>query len=315
MEDTLSTLKTLDGAQPQASVFSSGHPSEPIFKLHPDQTLVFEPNSEPIASSLPSPSGSNYLVQNVGRLKVFVGGLPQTATVDEMRSHFGRFGESVFEIEIKMDKITGRSRGFGFVTIGNCDSTRLFSAVHRIAGKVVDVAEVTETKLFVMGIKATTSTEALLAHFGRFGTVVNLERESQTSACVVYETTEAASTALMEPLHIVDDRKLDVRKAEPRRRTAMPRSTPIASPVSSGVFTPAIAESVPGHRIHTEIRYSPSPAYGAFGGYGEFACTPPPPPQLLYGALGVPSTYGFPGPVPGYDLIPGVGTSNRFHAY
>ena len=88
---------------------SSSSLQEPAYVFEPS----FDPSSSPSSANAPlNVSPSNYLVPNVGRLKVFVGGLPQNATVDEMRTHFGSFGESVVDVEIKMDKITGRSRGF-----------------------------------------------------------------------------------------------------------------------------------------------------------------------------------------------------------
>ena len=324
------SVKTPDDQEAIRAVFAPFSLSEPSsftsVSSAQEPAYIFEPSYDPSSSpnsanAALNVSPSNYLVPNVGRLKVFVGGLPQNATVDEMRSHFGGFGEAVMEVEIKMDKITGRSRGFGFVTICNCDSTRLFNAIHRISGKVVDVAEVTETKLFVGGLRPQTTKDLVVDYFQRFGTVVNCEvmtdsgkpGNSRGFAFVVFETAEAAGAALAEPAHFLDERKVDVRKAEPRKKLAgrvggreglTISSAPlhqsyIASPQPSPVFTPSFA-----------------PSYGAFGGYGEFEPGPPPaPPHLPYGALGAPSSYGFPGPVPGYDLIPGVGTSNRFHPF
>ena len=266
-------------------------------------------DSNPNAGASLSPP--NYLVPNLRKLKVFVGGLPQNATIEDFQKHFSLYGDSVVDIEIKMDKITGRSRGFGFVTIQNCDSTRLFSSTHRLCGKMVDVAEVTETKLFVVGLRHTTTREQLVDHFQKFGTVVNCEimqdmqagQSARFSAFVVFETAEAAGNALYEPLHLVDERRLEVRKAEPRRKGRFPGSP----------FTSSAMHTPQGSPLHTP---SFSATYGAFGGYGEYEEAPPPsPPQLTYGALGVPSSYGYPGPVPGYDCIPSVGSSNRFHPY
>ncbi|MDE2019014.1 MAG: RNA-binding protein [Patescibacteria group bacterium] len=48
--------------------------------------------------------------------KLYVGGLPYATTNDELRDAFAQCGE-VEEASILMDKITGRSRGFGFVTM------------------------------------------------------------------------------------------------------------------------------------------------------------------------------------------------------
>jgi RNA recognition motif-containing protein len=41
--------------------------------------------------------------------KLFVGGLPQEATEDDIKEYFAGFGE-VASVNLKMDQMTGRSR-------------------------------------------------------------------------------------------------------------------------------------------------------------------------------------------------------------
>ena len=53
-----------------------------------------------------------------GPVKLFVGGLSWNTTSDELRAAFARFG-SVQDATVIMDRTTGRSRGFGFVTFEN----------------------------------------------------------------------------------------------------------------------------------------------------------------------------------------------------
>ena len=50
--------------------------------------------------------------------KLYVGGLPYTTTQDELRDTFSQAG-TVTSTSIIMDKMTGRSRGFGFVEMEN----------------------------------------------------------------------------------------------------------------------------------------------------------------------------------------------------
>lgn len=50
--------------------------------------------------------------------KLFVGGLSWGTTDDGLRLAFERFGE-VLEAKVVMDRDTGRSRGFGFVTFAD----------------------------------------------------------------------------------------------------------------------------------------------------------------------------------------------------
>lgn len=47
--------------------------------------------------------------------KVFVGGLAWETPKEAMREHFDKYGE-ILEAVIISDKITGRSKGYGFVS-------------------------------------------------------------------------------------------------------------------------------------------------------------------------------------------------------
>ncbi|OGN02774.1 MAG: RNA-binding protein [Candidatus Yanofskybacteria bacterium RIFCSPLOWO2_12_FULL_44_13b] len=50
--------------------------------------------------------------------KLYVGNLPYTATDDQLRDMFTQHG-AVSSASVLMDKMTGRSRGFGFVEMEN----------------------------------------------------------------------------------------------------------------------------------------------------------------------------------------------------
>lgn len=50
--------------------------------------------------------------------KLYVGGLPYSTTEDQLRDAFAQAG-AVSSAIIIMDKMTGRSKGFGFVEFGN----------------------------------------------------------------------------------------------------------------------------------------------------------------------------------------------------
>jgi RNA recognition motif-containing protein len=55
--------------------------------------------------------------------KLYVGNLSFKTTEDELRSHFGQFG-SVTDVYVAMDKMTGRPRGFAFVTMGTAEEAK-----------------------------------------------------------------------------------------------------------------------------------------------------------------------------------------------
>src|SRR5471032_2980557 len=50
--------------------------------------------------------------------KLYVGNMSFKTTEDELRTAFGQFG-SVTDVYVAMDKMTGRPRGFAFVTMGS----------------------------------------------------------------------------------------------------------------------------------------------------------------------------------------------------
>lgn len=52
--------------------------------------------------------------------KLFVGNLSYNITSDQLREKFSQFG-TVVEAVVMSDKFTGRSKGFGFVTMGSAD--------------------------------------------------------------------------------------------------------------------------------------------------------------------------------------------------
>ncbi len=52
--------------------------------------------------------------------KLFVGGIPYSSTEDALRALFGKIG-TVESVAIITDRMTGRSKGFGFVEMSNDD--------------------------------------------------------------------------------------------------------------------------------------------------------------------------------------------------
>jgi RNA recognition motif-containing protein len=58
--------------------------------------------------------------------KLYVGNLPYTTTSESLKSGFEKAG-SVVDASVLMDKMTGRSRGFGFVTMEDADAEKAIS--------------------------------------------------------------------------------------------------------------------------------------------------------------------------------------------
>mgnify|MGYP003340394550 CR=1 FL=1 len=67
--------------------------------------------------------------------RLYVGNLSFQATTDSVRDSFAPFGE-VTDAHVVMDRDTGRSRGFAFVTMGSADAAA--KAIAAMNGAVVD---------------------------------------------------------------------------------------------------------------------------------------------------------------------------------
>jgi cold-inducible RNA-binding protein len=67
--------------------------------------------------------------------KLFIGSLPFSTTSDELREIFAKAGQ-VTEANVVMDKMTGRSRGFGFVEMATDEDAK--KAIETLNGTEVD---------------------------------------------------------------------------------------------------------------------------------------------------------------------------------
>lgn len=67
--------------------------------------------------------------------KLFVGSLPFSTTSDQLREIFAKAGQ-VTEANVVMDKMTGRSRGFGFVEMATEEDAK--KAIDTVNGTEVD---------------------------------------------------------------------------------------------------------------------------------------------------------------------------------
>jgi len=67
--------------------------------------------------------------------KLFVGSLPFATTSDQLREIFAKIGQ-VADANVVTDKMTGRSRGFGFVEMANDEDAK--KAIDQLNGSEVD---------------------------------------------------------------------------------------------------------------------------------------------------------------------------------
>jgi RNA recognition motif-containing protein len=62
--------------------------------------------------------------------KLYIGGIPYTSTNEDLKAHFGAAG-TVLSAQIIIDKMTNRSKGFGFVEMASdADAEKAISMFH-----------------------------------------------------------------------------------------------------------------------------------------------------------------------------------------
>jgi len=69
-------------------------------------------------------------------LRLFVGNIPHACTEIELSEWFKQHGHEIESAQVMRDRITGHSRGFGFVELR--DTSNLQEAIDGLHGKLLD---------------------------------------------------------------------------------------------------------------------------------------------------------------------------------
>ncbi|GAB4846552.1 hypothetical protein Ancab_025557 [Ancistrocladus abbreviatus] len=172
--------------------------------------------------------------RDLAQRKLFIRGLGWETTSESLRSLFAVFGD-LEEAVVILDKITGKSKGYGFVTYKHIDGAvlalkepskkidgrvavaQLASAGHSggpisNSGMTVDVSL---RKIYVGNVPYDMPAEMLLSHFAAYGEIeegpLGFDKQTGKSkgfALFVYKTAEAANAALIEPNKVIEGRQL-----------------------------------------------------------------------------------------------------------
>ena len=79
-------------------------------------------------------------MEEVSESKVYVGNLPFSVTLEDLKEMFSSYGE-ISEATVIADKFSGRSKGFGFVTFAKKEDAK--KAISEMNGKEVQGRELT----------------------------------------------------------------------------------------------------------------------------------------------------------------------------
>jgi len=156
--------------------------------------------------------------KNIGDLIIL--GLSYKASEGEVREYFKSYGE-IKNCEIKKD-FNGNSRGFGFISYVNNDSTVqcMKDMYHHVAGRKCEVRVPKrlehERKLFVGRLPRGTTEEDLQEYFTTFGTLadVYIPKPPRGFAFVTFEKGDVAEAVLGQK-HFLRDMQLNVTIPDP----------------------------------------------------------------------------------------------------
>ncbi|XP_058210230.1 UBP1-associated protein 2C-like isoform X1 [Rhododendron vialii] len=257
--------------------------------------------------------------------KLFVRGLAWNTTSETLCAEFQVHGE-IEEGAVIVDKATGTSRGYGFITYRDMESAQ---AALKAPSKLIDgrlavcnlaceglsslsvPPDQAQRKLYIGGLSPETTTEMMLFFFGRHGEIeegsVAYDKDSNKSRCfgfVTYKTVEAAKKAIDDPQKTLGGRNITVKLADNHKsRTVQPQlqaaMAPVQIPSASGYLQSGKTCSSTAPFGYTYPH--PVAAYDSTAYPSPSAATAPYPTQsqVLYSQFAIPKDpHGLPTPSP-----------------
>lgn len=165
---------------------------------------------------------------------MFIGGLNWETTDESLTNYFAQFGE-VLECTVMRDHFSGKSRGFGFLTFRDPKCVNAVMAKeHYLDGKIIDPKRAIPreeqdktSKIFVGGVGSDVTEEDYKQFFEQYGTVIDaqlmIDKDSgrpRGFGFVTFDSEQAMNTILAQPLLILKDKPIEVKRAENRSKGA-----------------------------------------------------------------------------------------------
>ncbi|KAL6568269.1 hypothetical protein OROHE_003953 [Orobanche hederae] len=232
--------------------------------------------------------------------KLFVGGIAWETSEESFCRYFRRYGEITDSVIMK-DKLSGRPRGFGFITFSDLEvAERVLQERHVIDGRSVEVKRTVPRedvqgrggvsnsktkKIFVGGLPLSLNEDDLREYFSSYGNVVDNQimidhqtGRSRGFGFVTFENEDAVEKIVSNGrMHEIGGKHVEVKRAEPKRSgfdnlfdSQLRRGA--SSSNSSGNFAGGPESFGGGYGGKMGRGYGGGyGSYGNYGGYGNFA--------------------------------------------
>ncbi|CAN7098745.1 unnamed protein product [Brassica rapa subsp. narinosa] len=216
--------------------------------------------------------------------KLFVGGVSWETTEENFGKYFEKFGEVVDSV-IMRDRMTGKPRGFGFVTFADSAVAEkvLEEEEHVIDDRKVvdlkrtvprgdrdtDIKPVSKTrKIFVGGLPPFLEEDELKKYFCVYGDIIEHQivydhhtGRSRGFGFVTFLAEDSVDRLFSDgKVHELGDKQVDIKRAEPKRAG---RDNSFRSYGASGKYD---QEDCYGGNANEDYNM-----YGGYGGYGGYA--------------------------------------------
>ncbi|KAM7254074.1 hypothetical protein ACFE04_031756 [Oxalis oulophora] len=177
--------------------------------------------------------------------KLFLGGVGYETTEETLKTYFSQYGD-VSDVEVIHDKVTGRHRGFAFISFS--DQTAADQAIkhsHTIDGRNVDARkayprQVIQTsarsgivnsgtynfrtkKIFVGGLPSSVTEKVFRGYFQNYGRVTDVvvmydpkTHRPRGFGFITYTTEDAVERVLHKNFHELNGKQVEVKPAIPK---------------------------------------------------------------------------------------------------
>lgn len=153
--------------------------------------------------------------------KMFVGGIAQEASEQDLRDYFEKYGQ-VESVILKLDPLTRRSRGFAFIIFASDDVlASVLEKDHVVKGKKVAVKKAAskQGKIYAGGFQEGVTDAEIRDLMAQYGSVIDIQRpvdraknEPKSFCFVTFEKEEVANDLIKKGTLTIKGKDIDIKR-------------------------------------------------------------------------------------------------------